>query len=172
MPDRISGCVLFDTHAICAKNEHVCKHLAMLAGFAVTCHKSNVNFRRWLEYILVKLSITPTTDMDSLLPHRWHGTDCPLTGKDGRVSVRNLCTPVGDGIFRSLYASLFVRLFPLPNTFYHSGEKITGLPKIYAFIRIGFSLGVIVLTKCCRCVHSVSFRFCPFWRLSIDLHRR
>lgn len=58
-----------------AGNEAGGKHLAMLAGFAATCHKNNVNFRRWLEDILVKLSITPATEIDSLLPHRWHDTD-------------------------------------------------------------------------------------------------
>jgi len=38
-------------------------------------HKNNVNSRRWLEYIFVRLSITPATEIDSLLPHRWNGTD-------------------------------------------------------------------------------------------------
>ncbi len=58
-----------------AGNEAGGKHLAMLAGLAATCHKNNVNFRRWLEHILVKLSITPASEIDSLLPHRWNGSD-------------------------------------------------------------------------------------------------
>ena len=58
-----------------AGNEAGGKHLAMLAGFAATCHKNNVNFHRWLEDILVRLSITPATEIDSLLPHRWNGAD-------------------------------------------------------------------------------------------------
>ena len=58
-----------------AGNEAGGKHLAMLAGFAAACHKNNVKFRRWLEDIPVKLSITPASEIDSLLPHRWNGTD-------------------------------------------------------------------------------------------------
>ena len=51
------------------------KLLAILASFAATCHRNNVNFRRWLEDILVKLSLTSAAQVDSLLPHRWHGDD-------------------------------------------------------------------------------------------------
>ena len=51
------------------------KHLAILASFAATCHKNSVNFRRWLESILVKLGETPTDQIDALLPHQYNGAD-------------------------------------------------------------------------------------------------
>jgi transposase len=58
-----------------AGNEAGGKHLAILASFSATCKKNNVNFRVWLEDILLKLGSTPSTKIDSLLPHLWNGDD-------------------------------------------------------------------------------------------------
>gem|GEM_PF-3230222 len=58
-----------------AGNEAGGKHLAVLASFAATCKKNNVHFRAWLEDILLKLGSTPSTQIDSLLPHLWNGAD-------------------------------------------------------------------------------------------------
>ena len=58
-----------------AGNEAGGKHLAVLTSFSATCKKNNVHFRAWLEDILLKLGSTPSTQIDSLLPHLWNGAD-------------------------------------------------------------------------------------------------
>ena len=47
------------------------KHLAILQSFAATCKANKVNFRTWLEDILLRLGTTPAADIDTLLPHLW-----------------------------------------------------------------------------------------------------
>lgn len=52
------------------------KHFAILASFAATCHKNNVNFRHWLEDVLKRFNTTPADQIGSLLPHLWrNGAD-------------------------------------------------------------------------------------------------
>jgi len=51
-----------------AGNEIGGQKLAMFASFAATCKKNNINFRKWLEDTLTKLSSTPMSEIDSLLP--------------------------------------------------------------------------------------------------------
>lgn len=47
------------------------RHLAILQSFAATCKVNKVNFRTWLEDVLLRLGSTPATDIDTLLPHLW-----------------------------------------------------------------------------------------------------
>lgn len=47
------------------------KHLSILASFAVSCQKNEVNFRKYLDSVLPKLSTTSAKDIDNLLPHNW-----------------------------------------------------------------------------------------------------
>jgi transposase len=47
------------------------QHLAILQSFAATCKANQVNFRAWLEDVLLRLSTTPAADIDTLLPHLW-----------------------------------------------------------------------------------------------------
>jgi hypothetical protein len=47
------------------------RHLAILQSFAATCKANKVNFRIWLEHVLLRLGSTPATDIDTLLPHLW-----------------------------------------------------------------------------------------------------
>ena len=51
------------------------KNLAILASFAATCHKNNVNFSKWLNMILTKYPETPVSQIETLLPHQQHGDD-------------------------------------------------------------------------------------------------
>lgn len=51
------------------------KSLAILASFAATCKKNNVNFRAWIENVLCRLNSTPAEDADFLLPHLWNESD-------------------------------------------------------------------------------------------------
>lgn len=54
-----------------AGNESGGMHLAIMQSMAATCKANNVNFRAWMEDVLVKISDTPATEIDSLLPHLW-----------------------------------------------------------------------------------------------------
>lgn len=54
-----------------AGNESGGQNLAIMQSMASTCKVNNVNFRAWLEDVLVKISSTPATEIDSLLPHLW-----------------------------------------------------------------------------------------------------
>lgn len=47
------------------------QNLAILFSFAETCKANNVNFRLWLEDVLPRLSTTPASQIDTLLPHLW-----------------------------------------------------------------------------------------------------
>lgn len=47
------------------------RNLAILFSFAETCKANNVNFRLWLEDVLPKLNTTPSSQIDTLLPHLW-----------------------------------------------------------------------------------------------------
>jgi transposase len=47
------------------------RNLAILFSFAETCKANNVNFRLWLEDVLPRLNTTPSSQIDTLLPHLW-----------------------------------------------------------------------------------------------------
>ena len=47
------------------------QNLAVMESFAASCKANNVNFRVWLEDVLVRLSSTPASAIDTLLPHLW-----------------------------------------------------------------------------------------------------
>ncbi|MFI3301515.1 MAG: IS66 family transposase [Candidatus Gastranaerophilales bacterium] len=51
------------------------KHLGILASFAAMCKLNNINFRKYLEYVLEKLNTTNAKDIDTLLPHNWAPND-------------------------------------------------------------------------------------------------
>jgi len=53
------------------------KHLAVLQSFAATCKANHVNFRCWLEDVLLRLGTTPAANIDTLLPHLWQ----PIPGQ-------------------------------------------------------------------------------------------
>jgi len=50
-------------------------NLAILASFAATCHRNNVNFGKWLNRILLELPETPASQIVNLLPCAQHGED-------------------------------------------------------------------------------------------------
>jgi len=80
----------------------------------------------------------------------YDGADNPWTparippGKVRGVSVKNLCTPVGNGIGHTVRMSLFLTAFPLSDALYHGGKKILGLQKIYCLVRVQFFMGWLV----------------------------
>ena len=45
--------------------------LAILFSFAATCKANGVNYRQWLEDILIRINTTPASQIDSLLPQNW-----------------------------------------------------------------------------------------------------
>jgi hypothetical protein len=47
------------------------QHLAIMQSMAATCKANSVNFRAWMEDVLVRISTTPAAEIDSLLPHLW-----------------------------------------------------------------------------------------------------
>ncbi len=47
------------------------QNLAILYSFAATCKANGVNYRQWLEDVLVRINTTPASQIDSLLPHNW-----------------------------------------------------------------------------------------------------
>jgi len=65
-------------------------------------------------------------------------------GKVRGVSVKNLCTPVGNGIGHTALVSLFLAAFPRSDALYHGGKKILGLQKIYCLVRVRFFMGWLV----------------------------
>ncbi len=50
-------------------------NLAVLASLAATCHRNNVNFRKWLNHVLIALPDTPISQVGNLLPHLCNGDD-------------------------------------------------------------------------------------------------
>jgi hypothetical protein len=38
-------------------------------GTMATCKANNINFRAWVEDVLVRISTTPAVEIDKLLPH-------------------------------------------------------------------------------------------------------
>ncbi len=50
-------------------------NLAVLASLAATCHRNNVNFRKWLNHVLIALPDTPISQVSNLLPHLCNGDD-------------------------------------------------------------------------------------------------
>lgn len=47
------------------------QNLAILFSFAATCKANGVNYRQWLEDILIRINTTPASQIDSLLPQNW-----------------------------------------------------------------------------------------------------
>lgn len=46
--------------------------VAILFSFAATCKANGVNYRQWLEDILIRINTTPASQIDSLLPQNWN----------------------------------------------------------------------------------------------------
>ena len=64
------------THAlglndICDTLRNHCGLVAILFSFAATCKANGVNYRQWLEDILIRINTTPASQIDSLLPQNW-----------------------------------------------------------------------------------------------------
>ena len=47
------------------------QNLAILFSFAATCKANAVNYRQWLEDVLIRINTTPISQIDSLLPQNW-----------------------------------------------------------------------------------------------------
>ena len=47
------------------------QNLAILFSFAATCKANAVNYRQWLEDVLIRINTTPASLIDSLLPQNW-----------------------------------------------------------------------------------------------------
>ena len=47
------------------------QHLAVMQSMAATCKANNINFRAWMEDVLIRISTTTAAEIDTLLPHLW-----------------------------------------------------------------------------------------------------
>ena len=47
------------------------QNLAILFSFAATCKANAINYRQWLEDVLVRINTTPALQIDSLLSQNW-----------------------------------------------------------------------------------------------------
>ena len=47
------------------------QNLAILFSFAATCKANAVNYRQWLEDVLIRINTTPASLIDTLLPQNW-----------------------------------------------------------------------------------------------------
>ena len=47
------------------------QNLAILFSFAATCKVNAVDYRQWLEDVLIRINTTPASQIDSLLPQNW-----------------------------------------------------------------------------------------------------
>ncbi|WP_368506827.1 transposase domain-containing protein [Victivallis sp. Marseille-Q1083] len=45
--------------------------MAILFSFAAACKANAVNYRQWLEDVLIRINTTPASQIDSLLPQNW-----------------------------------------------------------------------------------------------------
>ena len=57
------------------------QNLAILFSFAATCKANGVNYRQWLEDILIRINTTPASQIDSLLPQNWDQPTLKYPGK-------------------------------------------------------------------------------------------
>lgn len=45
--------------------------VAILFSFAATCKANAINYRQWLEDVLIRINTTPASLIDTLLPQNW-----------------------------------------------------------------------------------------------------
>ena len=62
------GVSIIRKNSLFAGSENGGQRLAILYSFAATCKASNICFRKWLEDVLPRLSSTPASQIESLLP--------------------------------------------------------------------------------------------------------
>lgn len=62
---------LIRKNSLFAASEAGGQNLAILYSFAATCKANSVNYRQWLEDVLVRINTTPASQIDSLLPLNW-----------------------------------------------------------------------------------------------------
>jgi len=62
------GISIIRKNCLFAGSETGGQRLAVLYSFAATCKANNLCFRNWLEDVLPRLSSTPASQIDSLLP--------------------------------------------------------------------------------------------------------
>ena len=65
------GISLIRKNSLFAASEAGGQNLAILYSFAATCKANGVNYRQWLEDILVRINTASAAQIDSLLPHNW-----------------------------------------------------------------------------------------------------
>ena len=65
------GIAIIRKNCLFAGSETGGQRLAVLYSFAATCKANNICFRNWLEDVLPRLSSTPASQIDSLLPPFW-----------------------------------------------------------------------------------------------------
>ncbi len=65
------GIALIRKNSLFAGSEKGGRNLAILYSFAASCKANGVNYRQWLEDVLVRINTTPASQIDSLLPHNW-----------------------------------------------------------------------------------------------------
>ena len=65
------GVAVIRKNCLFAGSETGGQRLAILYSFAATCKANNICFRHWLEDVMPKLSTTPESQIDSLLPPFW-----------------------------------------------------------------------------------------------------
>ena len=65
------GISIIRKNCLFAGSETGGQRLAVLYSFAATCKANNLCFRNWLEDVLPRLSSTPASQIDSLLPPFW-----------------------------------------------------------------------------------------------------
>jgi len=65
------GVAMIRKNCLFAGSETGGRRLAILYFFATTCKANNICFRKWIEDILPRLSATPASQIESLLPPNW-----------------------------------------------------------------------------------------------------
>ena len=65
------GISIIRKNCLFAGSETGGQRLAVLYSFAATCKANNICFRSWLEDVMPRLSSTPSSQIDSLLPPFW-----------------------------------------------------------------------------------------------------
>jgi len=68
------GVAIIRKNCLFAGSETGGQRLAILYSFAATCKANNICFRKWLDDVLPRLSSTPGSQIDSLLPPHWKPT--------------------------------------------------------------------------------------------------
>jgi len=65
------GVAMIRKNCLFAGSETGGQRLAILYSFAASCKANNICFRKWIEDILPRLSSTPASQIESLLPPNW-----------------------------------------------------------------------------------------------------